>query len=97
MTNTEDEQTEVNLGDEDEVEDNTDDDALLPDSDLEEFESDIGLGEDDDIDVVVELSQKELLKETNARSLEVRRAIEARVEAKRLKHDLDYLDLDLED
>ena len=97
MTNTEDEQTEVNLGDEDEVEDNTDDDALLPDSDLEEFESDIGLGEDDDIDVVVELSQKELLKETNARSLEVRRAIEARVEAKRLKHDLDYLNLDLED
>jgi hypothetical protein len=42
----------------------------------------------------VKLSQRELEKAANARSLEVRRAIEARLEEKRLKDDLDYLDLD---
>ena len=40
-----------------------------------------------------ELSQKEL----NARTLAIRRAIEQRVDQKRLAEDLDYFDLDLQD
>ncbi len=36
-------------------------------------------------------------KERAARSLEIRRAIEARLEARRMQRDLDYLDLDDED
>jgi hypothetical protein len=36
-------------------------------------------------------------KERAARSLEIRRAIEARLEARRMQRDLDYLDLDVDD
>ena len=36
-------------------------------------------------------------KDQNARALAIRRAIEERLEAKRLSQDLDYLDLDLDD
>ena len=71
-----------------------DDDAPLPDEDLEEFESEVELEDEEGIENEVKLSQRELEKVANARSLEVRRAIEARVEAKRLKDDLDYLDLE---
>lgn len=35
-------------------------------------------------------------KDQNARALAIRRAIEERLEAKRLSQDLDYLDLDLD-
>ncbi len=59
------------------------------DSDAEEAEED----EEEDIDAVVAMTSKE----QSARSLEVRRAIEERLEERRMHEDLDYLDLDLDD
>ena len=52
-------------------------------------------GEDleEDIDAVVELSSRE----QSARSLEIRRAIEERMEKRQLDEDLDYLDMDFDD
>ena len=75
--------------------------------DIDEFaESEDGMAEFDDeldvadteegeteLDAVVELSSKE----QSARALEIRRAIEARQEQRRLDEDLDYLDYDLDD
>lgn len=55
--------------------------------DEEEFES------DEDLKVVDEALSH---KDQNARALAIRRAIEERLEAKRLSRDLDYLDLDLD-
>lgn len=53
---------------------------------------------DDDEDGELRAVEEELSqKDQNARSLAIRRAIEARMEQKRLDEDLDYLDLDLED
>ena len=48
---------------------------------------------EEDIDAVVELSSKE----QSARSLEIRRAIEERMEKRQLDEDLDYLDMDFDD
>lgn len=68
-------------------------------------DADVEIDDEDDLDdldsdedgelraVEEELSQKDM----NARSLAIRRAIEQRMEDKRLDEDLDYLDLDLED
>ena len=68
-------------------------------------DADVEIDDEDDLDdldadqdgellvVEEELSQKDM----NARSLAIRRAIERRMEDKRLDEDLDYLDLDLED
>lgn len=61
--------------------------------DIDEFDDELDEDPAEDIDAVVELSSKE----QSARSLEVRRAIEARQEQKRLDEDIDYLDLDFED
>ena len=64
--------------------------------DLDDLEDDVELDDLDDetrdeLKVVEEaLSQKE----QNARSLAIRRAIEQRMERKRLEDDLDYLDFD---
>lgn len=58
----------------------------------EEGESD-GEELEEDIDAVVELSSKE----QSARSLEIRRAIEERMEKRQLDEDLDYLDMDFDD
>jgi hypothetical protein len=49
---------------------------------------------DDDLKAVDEALSH---KDQNARALAIRRAIEERLEAKRLSQDLDYLDLDLDD
>ena len=68
-------------------------DEELPASDLDEFESDAEDDVDEDIDSVVEISNKE----QNARSLEIRRAIEERMARRRMQEDLDYLDYDLDD
>ncbi len=57
--------------------------------DIEAFEGEEE-DDDEDVDAVVELSGRE----QNARSLEIRRAIEERREKKRLQEDLDYLDFD---
>ena len=60
----------------------------------EEFEGEIDDEEDaEDIEAVVELSAKE----QSARSLEIRRAIEERMEKRQLEDDIDYLDMDLDD
>ncbi len=71
----------------------SDSDDELPASDLDEFESDAEDGVDDEIETVVEISSKE----QNARSLEIRRAIEERMEKRQMHEDLDYLDFDLDD
>ncbi|NKB97710.1 MAG: hypothetical protein GKR90_04300 [Pseudomonadales bacterium] len=91
----------------DEIEDTTDedefaeldDDAAIEEvaAELEEIdEVDIEVEDDPDaktVDDVVELSSKE----QSARSLEIRRAIEKRMEERQLHEDLDYLDIDLDD
>ena len=73
--------------DEDDFDEPLSDDAPLPDEDLDEFEAEAGELDDDE---VLELNPKEQA----ARSLEVRRAIESRLEERRLKEDLDYLGLE---
>ena len=65
---------------------------------LAEFEEEVDEGDSidggaGDIDEVVELSSKE----QSARTLEIRRAIEERMEQRQLHEDLDYLDLDEDD
>ncbi len=72
------------------------------------FEEDTG-PDLDDLDDEVDLDDSELgvdtdiervalsNKEQNARSLEIRRALEEQRERRRLSEDLDYLDLDLDD
>ena len=72
---------------EEEFSDDLDDDASDEFTD-ETFDSD-----DEDLKVVDEVLSH---KDQNARALAIRRAIEERLEAKRLSRDLDYLDLDLE-
>ena len=53
---------------------------------------------DDETSGALKVAEEELSqREQNARSLAIRRAIERRMEKKRLDEDLDYLDLDLED
>ncbi len=76
----------------DDVEELGEDEAI----DTDDFEADIEDldDEDEDLEIVDEaLTQKE----QNARSLAVRRAIEQRMEQKKLEDDLDYLDLDLDE
>lgn len=66
----------------------------------EDFDDEIGESSDDydegdeDLKVVDEALSH---RDQNARALAIRRAIEERLEAKRLSQDLDYLDLDLDD
>ena len=94
------------LADPDEINDDDDDVAELDEADQLEAAADdeeVEIAEDDldDLDddetgelraVEEELSQKD----QNARSLAIRRAIEQRMDQKRLDEDLDYLDLDLD-
>jgi hypothetical protein len=62
--------------------------ADLTEDELSEFDE-----VDEDLKVVDEALSH---KDQNARALAVRRAIEERLEAKRMSKDLDYLDLDLD-
>ena len=79
---------------EDEFEDSEDEEVS---AELEEFDdpSDVEDADDDeeDIEAAVALSGKE----QNARSLEIRRAIEERMEERRFHEDVDYLDFDLDE
>ena len=76
----------------DDVEELGEDEAI----DTDDFESDIEDLDDDDEEF--EIADEALTqKEQNARSLAVRRAIEQRMEQKKLEDDLDYLDLDLDE
>jgi hypothetical protein len=66
----------------------------------EDFDAEIGEGSDDYDDGDEDLAAvDEALshRDQNARALAIRRAIEERLESKRLSRDLDYLDLDLDD
>lgn len=55
------------------------------------------LNEFDEVDEDLKVVDEALThKDQNARALAIRRAIEERLEAKRLSKDLDYLDLDLD-
>jgi hypothetical protein len=65
----------------------------LADEASAEFDDDTELDPDEDLKVVDEVLSH---KDQNARALAIRRAIEERLEAKRLSKDLDYLDLDLD-
>ena len=68
-----------------EIEEDEDDyDMPLSEEDLDEFESD-GDGEEE---VVLDP------RERAARSLEIRRAIESRIEERKMRSDLDYLEVD---
>ena len=62
-------------------------------AELDEFEADADVEDVDALEKVVEFS----VKEQDARSLEIRRAIEERLENRRQKEDIDYLDLDFDD
>jgi hypothetical protein len=75
--------------------DGADDDAEI-DSEGDEFGDDESLADDlGDYEEEFEAVDGELTqKEQNARSLAIRRAIEQRLERKRLDEDLDYLDFD---
>ena len=69
-----------------EIEDDEEDqEGELSDDELDEFEGE----SDDEIDLAT-LDPKEKA----ARSLEIRRAIEARLEERKMRNDLDYLELD---
>ena len=84
----------------DDHEEFVDENAAEDDAEIEreggEFDDEESLGDDlVDYDDEVEAVDDELsLKEQNARSLAIRRAIEQRMERKRLDEDLDYLDFD---
>jgi hypothetical protein len=66
-------------------EDEDDNDMPLSDEDLDDFEGD---GEAEDESVVLDPRVRA------ARSLEIRRAIESRIEERKMRTDLDYLELD---
>lgn len=74
----------------------TGDSDELSAEDLDEFEGDLADG--DDLDSVKVLDDKNVpSKEQSGRALEIRRAIEERIEERQLNEDLDYLDYDLDD
>jgi hypothetical protein len=69
-----------------EIEEDEDDyDMPLSEEDLDDFEGD---GEAEEEGVVLDP------RERAARSLEIRRAIESRVEERKMRSDLDYLEVD---
>lgn len=76
------EEPEESEADDDELADELDDDESAEYDDV-----------DDELNVVDEALSH---RDQNARALAIRRAIEERLEAKRLSRDLDYLDLDLD-
>lgn len=65
----------------------------IEEEDAEDFGDAEDFDSDEDLKVVDEVLSH---KDQNARALAIRRAIEERLEAKRLSKDLDYLDLDLD-
>jgi hypothetical protein len=96
MSGLDEEQKEVPEGDAD-----TESAADEEGGDLEEeFAADLAedeLSEFDEVDEDLKVVDEALShKDQNARALAVRRAIEERLEAKRMSKDLDYLDLDLD-
>jgi hypothetical protein len=81
------------------------DDLDDEDGELDDESETIDLEDAEDLDAIDDETEGELRaveeelspREQNARSLAIRRAIEHRMEQKRLDEDLDYFDLDMED
>jgi len=92
MSNLEDDDTEETDEAESEIEGSADD----GDEEIEiEVDGDIDDEIEDDEDGELRALEDELSqRDQNARSLAIRRAIEQRMEERRLSRDLDYLDLD---
>lgn len=80
-------------GDEIDSADGTDD---VEDEYAEELDDDESTGFQDEDDELQAVDEALSHKDQNARALAIRRAIEERLEAKRLSQDLDYLDMDLD-
>jgi hypothetical protein len=88
--------SDVNEQDLNEFDEEEDAEELGEDEEIDaaEFDADLDEEELDDYDDDSEVADVELSpKEQNARSLAIRRAIEQRMERRRLDEDLDYLDL----
>jgi hypothetical protein len=93
------------VADQDEVEasaqpedESLDDEPATESVSFSEAIGDDGLDDFDDTDIDLKVVEEVLShKDQNARALAIRRAIEERLESKRLSEDLDYLDLDLDD
>ncbi|MEQ8486854.1 MAG: hypothetical protein RIB46_21015 [Pseudomonadales bacterium] len=94
-----DEEDKSRVGAEEEVE-SVEEEAPEQETTEEEFADDLDedeLDEFDEVDEDLKVVDEALShKDQNARALAIRRAIEERLEAKRLSKDLDYLDLDLD-
>ena len=71
--------------------------AVADDEEVEIGDDDLEVVDDDDAGELRAVEEELSQKDQNARSLAIRRAIEQRMDQKRLDEDLDYLDLDLED
>jgi hypothetical protein len=81
-------------GDDEEIESTDEDGDDVDEKFADELDDDAQFSEaDEDLKVVDEALTH---KDQNARALAIRRAIEERLESKRLSRDLDYLDLDLD-
>lgn len=80
------------------VEDESTADEGAEEGEFSEAIADDVLDEYDETDIDLKVVDEVLSqKDQNARALAIRRAIEERLEAKRLSRDLDYLDLDVDD
>lgn len=87
---------EESEADDEEIESAEEDSSDVEDEYAEELDED-ELNEFDEVDEDLKAADEALShKDQNARALAIRRAIEERLEAKRLSKDLDYLDLDLD-
>lgn len=86
-------------GDEDvEGQDERGDESLDDEEEFADVDSVSDSGDYDEADEDLKAVDEALShKDQNARALAIRRAIEERLESKRLSRDLDYLDLDLDD
>jgi len=78
---------------ESEIEDSADDDEAEEDIDIDDG-ADIDEDLDDEAGDLRALEDELSQRDQNARSLAIRRAIEQRMEDRRLSRDLDYLDID---
>lgn len=78
-----------------EAESSEEDVGAIDDEFEEELDDDDAPFEEADVDLKV-VDEALSHKDQNARALAIRRAIEERLESKRMSRDLDYLDLDLD-
>ncbi|MCZ6644132.1 MAG: hypothetical protein O7F71_21365 [Gammaproteobacteria bacterium] len=82
--------------DEEESEEGEDQEEIVDENYETPLEDDDFIADEEDSDAQLVADEVLTPKEQDARSLAIRRAIEQRMEQKKLDEDLDYLDLDLE-